>query len=180
MNKKVRIVLVILCVILWIVLGVHIEMIDRIDVFFNGLAGYDNEDYEETTKPLPECKFDIDFSTYDGKPRVIYEYDENVQWRLESIQYNGPSYTFSFISQGHSTFTDGKILDFANDTDIHIKNDYGEFIFCLMGENALEKNSKEYCFDLYPVDENFDMEKFTTMSVQLPLKGMFLKSYERN
>lgn len=153
---------------------------DRIEYAFNGMGAYAHDDYNKLVADLPNGSLDIDFSTYKKSPITVYKYNEDVYLNLESIVYNGNSYTFKFVSYGKSSFSKGDIICFEeNNEDVYVKNDVGEFVFQISGVGSLKNDTVEYSFSLYPKDENGGMKEFTTMSICIPIDKLVLVSYER-
>lgn len=153
---------------------------DRVQYAFNGMAGYNLNRYETHTTKLQKCTLDIDFSTYQKEPFTVCKYSDDVYINLDSIVFNGGSYTFKFISYGNSSFSLGNIIRFEdNNEDLYIDNSFGEFVFQFKGADALENDTINYYFDLYPNFENCNINDFAAMSVSIPIDTMTLVSYER-
>ena len=177
MKKYViTLVLILFCCIIIVLFSVP----DRIQYALYGMSEYDLDDYNELRNDLPRCELVIDFSTYGKEPIMVYEYTEEVYLLLDSITYNGNSYTFCFVSHGSSSFSRGDIICFKeNCQDICIENNNDEFIFQYTGNSSLEYDTIEYYFDLYPQNEMFNIENFTTMRIEIPIDQIVLLSYER-
>lgn len=169
-------VLILICCSMMIVFSVP----DRVQYAFNGMAGYNLEKYQRNITKLENCTLDIDFSTYQKKPFTVYRYNNDVHMDLDSIVFNGDSYTFKFISYGSSSFSSGHIICFEeNSKDIYIHNSFGEFVFQLKGVDALENDAINYYFDLYPNSENCNIDDFASMNISILIDTMTLVGYER-
>ena len=177
MKKYViALVLLLICCSMIIVFSVP----DRVRYAFYGMAGYNLERYERHITELQKCTLDIDFSTYQKKPFTVCKYSDDVYIDLDSITFNGDSYTFKFTSNGDSSFASGNIICFEeNNEDLYINSNFGEFVFQYKGNDALENDAINYYFDLYPNYENCNINDFTTMSISIPIDTMILVSYER-
>lgn len=176
--KKYIIALILLLICCSVIIAFSVP--DRVQYAFSGMAGYNIDKYDTHKTELQKRQIDIDFSTYQKKPFTVCSYNKEVYMDLDSIVFNGDSYTFKFISYGDSSFSLGNIICFEeNNEDLYITNSLGEFVFQLKGADAIENDTIVYYFDLYPNFENCNINDLTTMNISILVDNMAVVTYER-
>ncbi len=153
---------------------------DRIKYAFNGMAGYDSEDYEKRISKLPETELTIDFSTYNDEQIIIYQLKDGVYLALEDVEFCGEYYVLNFVSYGKSSFKKGDIICFNDNINTVYTNVNGEeYGFSIKVEDPLIDDKRNYSFYLGPQKADFNMEEFLKLKITIPIDKFELLSYER-
>lgn len=172
------IVVIVSCVLICLLI-IGFSIPDRIRYSIDGMGAFDTK-YSKRKEALSIQELELDFSVYDKEPITIYKWNDNIKLVLENITYKGDSYRFEIVSIGDSTFEGGAIIQFDTVEDSYIDIEDGEqLVFQYMGCEDIENDTIKYYFELYPWDESFDVKKFASLKIAVPIKSADLVTYER-
>lgn len=157
---------------------VGFDVITRIQVWKNGIAAYNEENYNETYEKLESVSKDIDMKTYTGEDIEILKYSDNVSLILEDIEFLGDCYNLHFVSKGYSEYEYGQILSYENQIDTEIETSEGIFILAIKGVDPIYDNERRYTYYLYP-KENIDMKAISNIEMKLKIDNIMLINYYR-
>lgn len=171
--------IVIICTVI-IAAGVIIgfDVINRIQIWKDGIAAYNEDDFEITYEKLGKVSKNIDMKTYDGEEIEILKYGDNLSLILEDIEYLGDRYYLHFVCKGYSEYDYGQILSYENQIDTEIETSEGIFILAIKGVDQIYKDERRYDYYFYP-KENIDSEKVSNIEINLEMDNIMLVSYDR-
>lgn len=151
---------------------------ERIGYSINGMAGYNQDDYNVVSEKLTDTiNIKLDMENYVNHDEVLYK-NENVSLVMEQITFTGTGYNLRIRSKGHSNFNNGYIITLSNTKDKVIATKTGNLIFQLLGCDALIDDSMVYTFALYP-ENKIDTKKLINLKCDIDFGGLEIKKYIR-
>jgi len=159
----------------------QLDVPEKIKYSMNRMGSFDPDRYHiEYSDVTEKCIFSINDKTLSSAmPITILELADGAKLIIESIVYEGNLYNVKIVSVGQSTFDGGSIILVPDAPDITIETDVGTVVFGKMGTNRIIKDSLDYAFWLYAINDDISNSDMAAIDVEIQLTGLTLKSYTR-